>query len=117
MNPTKMWNPIRKSFKLYNNHDDSIYESPYIYETLERYMKPYSDNDTNDESEFSAYNKHLQAVCEIAKRYVELYFESRKQNLKQRFYICVLVVILILLVMVQIISLFFLLEKWINFLE
>ena len=57
------------------------------------------------------FNKPLQAVCEIAKRYVELYFESRKQNLKQRFYICLLTVILILLVMVQIISLFLLLEK------
>ena len=74
-------------------------------------MVPYSDEMTNEESEVQAYNKHLQAVCGIAKRYVELYFESRKQNLKQRFYICVLVVILILLFMVQIISLFFLLEK------
>ena len=91
-----------------DNHDESIYESPYIYETLERYMKPYSDNDPNEQSEIPAYNKHLQAVCEIAKRYVELYFESRKQNLKQRFYICVLVVILILLILMQIISLFFL---------
>ena len=74
-------------------------------------MKPNSDSNSNEESELAAYNKHLQAVCGIAKRYVELYFESRKQNLKQRFYICVLVVILILLFMVQIISLFFLLEK------
>ena len=81
-----------------DNHDESIYESPYIYETLERYIKPYSDTSSNDETEIPAYNKHLQAVCEIAKRYVELYFESRKQNLKQRFYICVLVVILILLI-------------------
>jgi len=94
-----------------DNNDESIYESPYIHETLERYIKPYSDTSSNDETEIPAYNKHLQAVCEIAKRYVELYFESRKQNLKQRFYICILVVILILLVMVQIISLFFLLEK------
>ena len=74
-------------------------------------MVPYSDEMTNEESEVQAYSKHLQAVYGIAKRYVELYFESRTQNLKQRFYICVLVVILILLFMVQIISLFFLLEK------
>ena len=91
-----------------DNHDESIYEAPYIYETLERYMKPYTDKDPNEDSEITAYSKHLQAVCEIAKRYVELYFESRKHNLKQRFYICVLVVILILLILVQIISLFFL---------
>ena len=74
-------------------------------------MVPRSEINQNEVSEIPAYNKPLQAVCEIAKRYVELYFESRKQNLKQRFYICLLVVILVLLVMVQIISLIFLLQK------
>ena len=96
----KQDNGLKMNSERPSNRIDSIYESPiYIYETPktentsnEKYIKLYSDNNTNDESETPASNK--QAVFGIIRRYLE----CSKLNPKQRFCICVLVVILVLLI-------------------
>ena len=97
------------------NRVDSIYEAPmYIYETPktennsnEEYINPYSDNNTNDETETQPFNKHLQAVYRIARRYIG----CSKLNPKQRFCIYVLVVILVLLIIVEVISFYFIFQQ------
>ena len=98
-----------------SNRIDSIYEAPmYIYETSktennsnEEYIKPYSDNNTNDETETPAYNKHLQAVYRIARRYIG----CSEFNPKQRLFICMLAVILVLLIIVEVISFSFIFKQ------